>query len=145
MPTRGIRRRSQRQNRAACGFRCGPLARTRGLVGRALSGAPGRKVGDMTGPQAGFERRLHGALEAAPSRIPVVLGGCGTGRTWMLQRVRERVGRSVVQYIDVERCATTPERFFHAVTAASPFPGHGQPAGATTAREAFDALLAFFD
>jgi hypothetical protein len=39
----------------------------------------------MTGPQAGFERRISGSLEAAPSRIPVILGGCGTGRTWLLQ------------------------------------------------------------
>ena len=59
----------------------------------------------MTGAQPGFERRLSAALDAAPSRIPVVLGGCGTGRTWLLQRVRERLGRSVVQYIDVERCS----------------------------------------
>ena len=99
----------------------------------------------MTGAQPGFERRLSAALEAAPSRIPVVLGGCGTGRTWLLQRVRERMGRSVVQYIDVERCATTPERFLQAVTTASPFPWHGNPPAATTAREAFDALLVFFD
>ena len=41
----------------------------------------------MTGPQAGFERRMHSALEASPSRIPVILGGCGTGRTWLLQRL----------------------------------------------------------
>ena len=38
----------------------------------------------MTGAQPGFERRLSAALDAAPSRIPVVLGGCGTGRTWLL-------------------------------------------------------------
>ena len=99
----------------------------------------------MTGAQPGFERRLSAALDAAPSRIPVVLGGCGTGRTWLLQRVRERLGRSVVQYIDVERCATTPERFLQAVTAASPFPWPGRPTGVTNAREAFDSLLAFFD
>ena len=99
----------------------------------------------MTGAQPGFERRLSAALDAAPSRIPVVLGGCGSGRTWLLQRVRERVGRSVVQYIDVERCATTPERFLQAVTAASPFPWTTRPAAVATAREAFDALLGFFD
>jgi hypothetical protein len=99
----------------------------------------------MTGAQPGFERRLSAALDAAPSRIPVVLGGCGSGRTWLLQRVRERAGRSVVQYIDVERCATTPERFLQAVTASSPFPWHGSPAAPASAREAFDALLAFFD
>ena len=71
----------------------------------------------MTGPHAGFDRRVLGALEASPSRIPVVPGGCGTGRTWLLQRLRDRVGRGSAQYIDVERCATTPERFLQAVIA----------------------------
>ena len=99
----------------------------------------------MTGVQAGFERRVQSALEASPSRIPVVLGGCGTGRTTMLQRLRERVGRGSAQYIDVERCATTPERFLQAVTASSPFPWHAADRVPATAREAFDALLAFFD
>jgi len=99
----------------------------------------------MTGPQAGFERRVVSALEASPSRIPVVLGGCGTGRTWLLQRLRERGGRGLIQYIDVERCATTPERFLQAVVGSSPFPWHGADRIPATAREAFDALLAFVD
>jgi hypothetical protein len=99
----------------------------------------------MTGPQAGFDRRVSGALEAVPSRIPVVLGGCGAGRTWLLQRIRERLGRGAAQYIDIERCATTPERFLQAVTSASPFPWHGSDRTPTSARDAFDALLAFFD
>jgi hypothetical protein len=99
----------------------------------------------MTSPVAGFERRVQTALEASPSRIPVLLGGCGTGRTWLLQRLRERTGRQAVQYIDVERCATTPERFLQSVTSASPFRWHGAEPGPTSAREAFDALLAFFD
>ncbi len=98
----------------------------------------------MTGAQLGFERRVQGALDAAPSRIPVVPGGCGTGRTWMLQRLRERLGRGAAQYIDVERCATTPERFLQAVTSSSPFPFHANHTPAT-AREAFDTLLVFFD
>ena len=99
----------------------------------------------MTGAQPGFERRVAAALDASPSRIPVILGGCGTGRTWLLQRVRDRVGRGAAQYIDVERCATTPERFFNAVMSATPFArpnGDGVP---STARDAFDALLTFFD
>ena len=98
----------------------------------------------MTGAQLGFERRVQGALDAAPSRIPVVLGGCGTGRTWMLQRLRERLGRNAAQYIDIERCATTPERFLQAVTSSSPFAFHPSHTPAT-AREAFDTLLVFFD
>ena len=99
----------------------------------------------MTGPAAGFERRVHAALDASPSRIPVLLGGCGTGRTWLLQRLRDRIGRQAAQYIDVERCATTPERFLQAVTSTSPFRWHGAEPAPATAREAFDALLAFFD
>ena len=98
----------------------------------------------MTGAQPGFERRLSAALDAAPSRIPVVLGGCGSGRTWLLHRLGDRLGPASVQYIDVERCATTPERFLQAVITASPFPWTA-PAAAGTARQAFDTLLQFFD
>jgi hypothetical protein len=88
---------------------------------------------------------VSSALEASPSRIPVILGGCGTGRTSLLQRLRDRNGRSAVQYIDIERCATTPERFLQAVTAASPFARHDADRLPASAREAFDTLLAFFD
>src|SRR5687768_3847395 len=102
-------------------------------------------MGGMTGPQVGFERRVQAALEASPSRIPVILGGCGTGRTWMLQRIRERAARGAAQYIDVERCATTPERFLQAVISSSPFPWQAADRKPATARDAFDALLAFFD
>jgi len=98
----------------------------------------------MTGPHAGFERRVLGALDASPSRIPVVPGGCGTGRTWLLQRLRDRAGRGAAQYIDVERCATTPERFLQSVIASSPFPPQGAERVPATAREAFDALCGFF-
>ena len=100
----------------------------------------------MAVPQnTGFERRVLGAMEAAPSRIPVVLGGCGTGRTTLLQRLRERLGRGAAQYIDVERCATTPERFLQSVTAASPFPWRAAEHQPATAREAFDLMLVFLD
>jgi len=99
----------------------------------------------MTGSQPGFDRRVHAALDAVPSRIPVVLGGCGTGRTSLQHRLQERSGRGTAQYIDVERCATTPERFLQAVTSASPFARQGADGAPATARGAFDALLAFFD
>ena len=97
----------------------------------------------MTGPRAGFERRVQGALDAAPSRIPVVLGGCGTGRTWLLQRLRERAPRGTVQYVDVERCASTPERFLSALTSSSPFPWHGNHTPPASARGAFESALQF--
>jgi hypothetical protein len=86
-------------------------------------------------------RRITAALDATPSRIPVLLGGCGSGRTTLLQQVRERVGRTGAQYIDVERTATTPERFLKALNGASPFASAAEPLGA---RAAFDAAMAFF-
>ena len=69
----------------------------------------------------GLERRVVASLDAAPSRVPVVLGGCGTGRTTLLHALTDRFGRTSCQYIDVERSASTPERFHDAVLAASPF------------------------
>jgi len=99
----------------------------------------------MTGAPSGFDRRVLGALDASPSRIPVILGGCGTGRTSVLLSLRDRIGRSAAQYVDVERCATTPERFLTAVTSTSPFRWHGADSAPASARDAFDALLAFFD
>jgi hypothetical protein len=98
-----------------------------------------------------LERRILAALDGSAGggpRIPVVLGGCGTGRTSLLLRLRDLLGRTSAQYIDVERIATTPERFLAATRAASPFPAqpfrehNGGPSGA---RAAFDGALAFLD
>lgn len=97
----------------------------------------------MVGPRAGFERRVQGALDAVPSRIPVVLGGCGSGRTWLLQGLRERAPRGTVQYVNVESCASTPERFLAAITSSSPFPWHGDHTPPATPRVAFDGALHF--
>ena len=82
----------------------------------------------MMAPHAGLERRVLAALEATPARIPVVIGGCGTGRTTLLHALADRMGRDQCQYIDVERAASTPERFHQAVAAASPFTMNGQSA-----------------
>jgi hypothetical protein len=60
----------------------------------------------------------------------------------MLQRLRDRMGRGAVQYLDVERCASTPERFLTAVTSSSPFPSH-EHRTPSSAREAFDMTMAF--
>jgi hypothetical protein len=101
----------------------------------------------MLTPRTALARRVSAALDASPSRIPVLLGGCGSGRTTLLRQLRERIGRTSVQQIDIERSATTPERFFRAVTGVSPFPVNqiADTAPATgTARAAFDATLAFF-
>src|SRR2546428_11949366 len=85
----------------------------------------------MLTPRTTLARRVIASLDASPSRIPVLLGGCGTGRTTLLRQLRERIGRTSVQHIDVERTATTPERFLRAVTAGSPVSVHppGRPAG----------------
>ena len=103
-----------------------------------------------------LERRVLAALDGSSAggpggggpRIAVVLGGCGTGRTSLLLRLRDLIGRTQAQYVDVERIATTPERFVHALRESSPFPPHpyGQtPPAESGAREAFDAALAFLD
>src|SRR6478672_1849039 len=99
----------------------------------------------MLTPRATLTRRVAAALDASPSRIPVLLGGCGSGRTTLLHQLRERYGRGVAQTIDVERTATTPERFLRALTAVSPFPvADTSTAGPAGARAAFDATLGFF-
>jgi winged helix-turn-helix DNA-binding protein len=92
-------------------------------------------------PHAGLERRIVAALEAIPPRIPVMLGGCGTGRSTALHALVDRLGRDQCQYIDIERAASTPERFLRAVSMSSPFPPTPSD-GPRSAREAFDLTLA---
>jgi len=68
-------------------------------------------------------------------------GGPARPPTTVLRQLRDRFGRVAAQPIDVERTATTPERFLKAVLAQTPFPASGSaPAGA---RAAFDATLDF--
>src|SRR5258705_345092 len=98
----------------------------------------------MLTPRTTLVRRVTAALDASPSRIPVLVGGCGSGRTTVLRQLRERIGRTAAQHIDVERTATTPERFWRAVTAVSPFPVSAPAAQMAGARASFDATLAFF-
>src|SRR5712691_1192128 len=96
----------------------------------------------MLTPRTGLTRRAMAALDASPSRIPVLVGGCGSGRTTLLQQLHDRIGRTSTQYIDVERTASTPERFLRAIVEPSPFrAAEPAPVGA---RAAFDATLAFF-
>jgi hypothetical protein len=95
----------------------------------------------MLTPRSTLSRRVVAALDASPSRIPVLVGGCGTGRTTLLRQLRDRIGRTAVQCIDVERTATTPERFLKTITAAAPFPWTEPPVHG--ARPAFEQTLAF--
>ena len=92
-----------------------------------------------------LDRQLLERTRARDERPPVtvVVGGCGAGRTERLRRVERDLGGERAQYIDIERVATTPERCYDAVRRASPFTG-GPAEAPTGAREAFDALLAFF-
>lgn len=87
-------------------------------------------------------RRIETALDASPPRIPVLLGGCGAGRTTLLHQLREHMGRGVAQYVNIERAATTPERFLRAVATPSPFPVVDQTIQST--RAAFEQTLALF-
>src|ERR671934_1935109 len=101
----------------------------------------------MLTPRTTLARRVTAALDTSPSRIPVLVGGCGSGRTTLLRQLRERLGRTSVQHIDVERTATTPERFLRAITSVSPFPvtqAGEATASAGGARAAVETGLGFF-
>jgi hypothetical protein len=92
-----------------------------------------------------FESRLTAALDDTPSRIPVILGPCGSGRTTALQRLRAHLSPGAAQYVDLERVTSTPERCFARVTADTPFtwPAPAIPPGGPA--EAHLRLLAYFD
>ena len=95
----------------------------------------------MLTSRSGLTRRVVAALDASPSRIPVLVGGCGSGRTTVIRQLQDRVGRGPTLSIDVERTATTPERFLRAIAVASPLPV-AEAVGAG-ARAAFAATLEF--
>src|SRR4029453_10113975 len=100
-----------------------------------------------------LERRVLEALDVNATgngpvggRIPVVLGGCGTGRSSLLLRLRDLLGRNAAQYVDVERIATTPERFVKALRETSPFPEQAAIGLSSTEpgpRESFAAAVTF--
>jgi hypothetical protein len=88
-------------------------------------------------------RRIEAVIDASPSRIPVLLGGCGTGRSTLLRALHDRLGTEQCQYVDLERAATTPERFHRALCLHSPFVAADVPLATPTPRAAFDATVAF--
>jgi hypothetical protein len=89
----------------------------------------------MTIERTAIERRVAESLDAG--RIPVLLGGCGSGRTTLMRRIADQ-RRPNARYIDLAAVATTPERCVAAIT--------GSPVAAgTTARAAFDQLIDSFD
>jgi hypothetical protein len=91
-----------------------------------------------------LERRVVVSLDSG--RIPVLLGGCGSGRTSLLLRLENLVGRDRAQYLDVAAAATTPERCFAEILAASrlaaPADLQREP---SSARDAVGLLFAYFD
>ena len=89
-----------------------------------------------------FESTVAAVLDSTPSRIPVVLGPCGAGRTSLLLRAAGRFGRPLSQYVALDRAVSTPERFFAELSAASPFARPRPVAPPESPREAFDWIAA---
>ena len=87
---------------------------------------------------------MSAALQEELPRIPVILGLCGAGRTTLLHRLERALGPESCQYVNVERTATTPERFLKALTEGSPFKDSCEVRRPSSPREAFDAVLGFF-
>jgi hypothetical protein len=92
----------------------------------------------------GVDARLAAALADAPSRIPVLLGPCGSGRTSALLRVREGLAEGAAHYIDLERVTSTPERFLARVIGESPFAWQEPPGAPSGPRDAYLRALGFF-
>jgi hypothetical protein len=97
----------------------------------------------MTIARPALLRRIQAVVDATPSRIPVLLGGCGSGRSSLARELQARIGVERCQYIDLERVATTPERFHRVLCLQSPFLAADVPLATPTPRAAFDAMLAF--
>lgn len=97
----------------------------------------------MTIARPALLRRIQAVVDATPSRIPVLLGGCGSGRSSLARELQARIGVERCQYIDLERVATTPERFHRVLCLQSPFLAADVPLATPTPRAAFDATLAF--
>ena len=95
-----------------------------------------------------IEQRIRAALDATPHRIPVLVGGCGTGRSTLLQRTHVNLGQNVCQYINAESVALTPEGLLNAVTDGSnssfqgsePYPSNSRH----SPRSSVNVLLNFF-
>ena len=52
----------------------------------------------MLTPRSTLARRVAAALDASPSRIPVLLGGCGSGRPTLLHQLKDRIGRGLERF-----------------------------------------------
>lgn len=88
--------------------------------------------------RSALERRILAGLDAG--RIPVVLSGCGTGRTTLLRRLAARFAPAA-QYVDLAAAASTPERCLAAIAAATPFTAISATPAARTPEGAIAHLL----
>ncbi len=92
----------------------------------------------------GVDARLAEALGDTPSRIPVLLGPCGSGRTSALLRVRADLPPGAAHYIDLERVTSTPERFLARVIEDSPFAWTEPSRAPSGPRDAYHRALGYF-
>lgn len=100
---------------------------------------------EMTASFGAFAQEILDALSSGERRISLVDGGDGSGLTHLLLGLRRVLGEHRCQYLDLERAATTPERFAHAVVDDSPFviPSPAAVPTPRTPREAFLVALRF--
>jgi hypothetical protein len=91
-----------------------------------------------------FETALLAAINASPSRIPVVVGQCGAGRSSVVRRLGEHIGPRFCQSVALDRAVATPERFYAELAAASPFAWARSDVLPESPRAALDAMLACF-
>jgi hypothetical protein len=98
----------------------------------------------MSVPLPGIDARLAAALAETPSRIPVLLGPCGSGRTRALLRVRDGLPPGACHYVDVERVMSSPEQFLGRIVSASPFDWPARERTPSGPREAYREALAYF-
>ena len=99
----------------------------------------------MLTPRTTLARRVTAALDASPSRIPVLVGGCGSGRTTVLRQLRERhrPHRGAVhrRRADGDHAGAVPAARSRRCRRSRSAIRRRDAAGA---RAAFDATLAFF-
>ena len=101
----------------------------------------------ITFERQNLEDQILSVLDASPSRIPIIVGLDGSGRTSLLLNLLDRLSnRAPCQYVNVEGTATTPERFWATLTKESPFNKNRPPqlSGPTKPLNAFKATVEFF-
>jgi len=91
--------------------------------------------------------RVLSVLASPTPGIPLLIGGCGAGRTHVLRAVLARLDSETTPvYLDIERLATTPEQCYRSllrhVRVAEDAPALPAPASLSSPRDAFDAVLA---